>query len=89
MKTRLPLAWRRIIRCARSVSMHSLFLVLTALIVGCSLLPWDAELPSRAFKTIFPGMNRDSSVDRVDVQEQLLRSANIFLTGVNTSIEKS
>jgi hypothetical protein len=70
--------------------MRSPILLLATLGAGCSLLTWNAELPSRTFKTIIPGMNSGASVDPVAVQEQVLRSADIFLAGMaaSTSTEK-
>lgn len=66
----------------------SLFFLLVTLGAGCSLLKWNAELPSRTFKAIIPGMEGSTSVDPVAVQEQLLRSADIFLIGMTTSADQ-
>jgi hypothetical protein len=37
---------------------------------------------------IIPGMNSDTAVDPVDLQEELMRSADIFLAGVTTAANK-
>jgi hypothetical protein len=88
MKTLFRLALWRAVGCARSVRVRSpILLLLAALSTGCSLLKWNAELTSRTFKTMI-GMDSGTSVDPVDLQEQLLRSADIFLVGVTTSAEK-
>jgi hypothetical protein len=87
MKTLFRLASWRAVGCARSVLLCSpILLLLAALSTGCSLLKWNAELPSRTFKTMI-GMDSGTSVDPVDLQEQLMRSADIFLVGVTTSAE--
>ena len=88
MKTRLPVAWRCAVGCARSMCLRSSLLLLMALSAGCSLLTWTAEFPSRTFKMIIPGMDSGPAVDPVAVQEQLLRSADIFLIGLTTSAEQ-
>ncbi len=88
MKTRLPVAWRCAVGCARSVFVRSPLLLLAALSAGCSLLTWTAEFSSRTFKMIIPGMDSGPAVDPVAVQEQLLRSADIFLIGLTTSAEQ-
>jgi hypothetical protein len=88
MKTLFRLASWRAVGCARRVLLCSpILLLLAALSTGCSLLKWNAELASRTFKTIIPGLNSGTGVDPVDLQEELLRSADIFLVGVTTSAE--
>lgn len=67
---------------------RSLLFLIVTFGAGCSLLKWNAELPSRTFKTIIPGMGSGSGVDPVEVQEQLLRSADIFLVGMTISAEQ-
>ncbi|MBI3800641.1 MAG: hypothetical protein HY268_27140, partial [Deltaproteobacteria bacterium] len=85
MKMPLPLAWWH----AGSVLVRSaLLLLLAALSAGCSLLKWPGELPSRTFKTVITGMEGGTSVDPVDLQEQVQRAADIFLIGVTTSVEQ-
>ena len=64
-------------------------LLLTTLGVGCSLLPWGSEFPRRTLQAIIPGMDNGPAVDPVAVQEQLLRSADIFLTGVAAAAEQA
>jgi len=88
MKTRLPVAWRCAVGCARSVFVRSPLLLLAALSAGCSLLTWTAEFPSRTFKMIIPGMDSGPAVDPVELQEELMRSADIFLASVTTAAEK-
>ena len=87
MNTWQLLVWRNFGARVRGMSVYGSLLVLGVFGFGCSL-PLDIGFPNQAFKAIFPGTNNDASVDPVETQEQLLRSANIFLTGVNTSIER-
>jgi hypothetical protein len=88
MKTRLPLAWWRTGGCTRRGFVRNSLLLLAALSAGCSLVHWSAELPKRTLQAIIPGMASDPTIDPVAVQEQVLRSADIFLTGVNAAAEK-
>jgi hypothetical protein len=66
----------------------SLISLLVAFSAGCSLLKWNAEFPGRTFRAIIPGMDSGTAVDPVDVQDQLLRSADIFLAGLTTASDK-
>lgn len=88
MKTLFPLALRRIVGCLSRVLVCSLLLLLTAFSAGCSLLKWGTELPDHVVKMIIPGMDRDAAVDPVDLQEELMRSADMFLAGVTTAADK-
>ena len=88
MKTLLPLISWRAVGCTSRVLVCSLLLLLPAFGAGCSLLKWGTELPSRTVKMIIPGMDSDSAVDPVDVQEELMRSADIFLASMTTAADK-
>jgi hypothetical protein len=89
MKMLLPLTSWRAVGYVRKVLGHSPFLLLAALSAGCSLFHWSAELPRRTVQAIIPGMDRGPTFDPVAVQEQVLRSADIFLVGVNATADKA
>jgi hypothetical protein len=88
MKTQLLQALRCAVGYADRGLRCSLIFLLTGLGTGCSLLKWNAELPSRTFKTVIAGMDSRPSVDPVDVQEELMRTADIFLVGMTPAVEK-
>lgn len=88
MKMLFPLALRRTAGCTSRVIVCSLLLLLTVFGAGCSLLKWGTELPSHTVKMILPGIGSDTAVDPVDVQEELMRSADVFLAGVTTAADK-
>jgi hypothetical protein len=72
----------------RSAYLSSLLLLVAVLSAGCSWLRWQAKLPSRTFQTILAGTEGGASIDPVELQEKLLRSADIFLMGMPTAAEK-
>src|SRR5215471_12831547 len=72
----------------RSMSFPSLLLLAAVLSAGCSLLRWNAELPRRTFQTVMGGTEGGASIDPVDLQERLVRSADIFLVGMVTATDK-
>lgn len=88
MKMLFPLALRRTVGCTSRVIVCSLLLLLTVFGAGCALLKWGTELPSHTVKMIIPGIGSDTAVDPVDVQEELMRSADVFLAGVTTAADK-
>src|SRR5262245_25096671 len=88
MKILLPLASWRAVGCTRRVLVRSPLFLLAALSAGCSLLKWSAELPNRTFEMVIGGRDSDTSVDPVDVQDQVLRAADVFLVGVTTATDK-
>ncbi len=53
---------------------------------GCTLLETTLEVPGKAFMTLLPGLD-DGAVDPVELQEQLLRFADNYLSGVIASSE--
>src|SRR5262245_55208078 len=88
MKPLLPFLWQRAGGCTCRVLVRSLLLLLVAFNTGCSLFTWSRELPSRTLTLIIPGMDSKPAIDPVDLQEELMRSANIFLAGVTTAADK-
>ena len=88
MKTLLRLVFQRAVGCICRVLVRSLPFLLSALSGGCSLFPWSTELPSRTVKMIIPGMDSNAAVDPVVLQEEVMRSADIFLAGVTTAADK-
>src|SRR5215510_9841753 len=66
----------------------SLLFLVAVLSAGCSLLRWNAELPRRTFQTVIGGTEGGASIDPVDLQERLVRSADIFLVGMVTATDK-
>jgi hypothetical protein len=88
MKTLLRFVLRRAVGCTCHVLVHSLLILLIALSAGCSLLTSSTEMPRRTFKMIIPGTDSDTAVDPVELQEELMRSADIFLAGVTTAANK-
>src|SRR5262245_50018329 len=68
--------------------LSSVLLLVAVCSAGCSWLRWQAALPSRTFQTILAGREGGASLDPVEAQEKLMRSADIFLLGMPTAAEK-
>ena len=88
MKMLLRLILPRAVGCTCRGLVRSLLFLLAALSGGCSLFPWSTEIPSRTVKMIIPGMDSNAAVDPVGLQEEVTRSADIFLAGVITAADK-
>lgn len=57
-----------------------LVVLLTACGAGCSLLRTTVEMPFRAIGALIPGLHETEVADPVEVQEELLRLADNFVT---------
>src|SRR5262245_41356813 len=88
MKTLFLLtSWRTVVR-ARRVLVPSPLILLVTLSPGCSLLNSITEFPICTVKTTIAGKDTHTGIDPVDLQEDLMRSADIFLAGMSTSAEQ-
>jgi hypothetical protein len=73
---------------ARALPALGLWMLLAAFGSGCSLLRNTVELPVRAAEAMIPGIEQTESVDPVELQEQLLRFADNFISATLVSAEK-
>jgi hypothetical protein len=88
MKTQFrPISQYRV-KWISSAYLSSLFLLVVVFSAGCSWLQWQAKLPSQTFQTIIAGTAGGISIDPVELQEKLLRSADIFLMSMPTAAEQ-
>jgi len=55
---------------------------------GCSLIETTVDLPVRAVKAVLPGGVETEPVDPVDLQEDMLRFADNFVTSTSGAIER-
>ena len=62
-------------------------LLLLTLGTGCRLVQTAASVPGEAVRTITPGGQKKNAVDPVELQENLLRFADEFSTGVTHAID--
>jgi hypothetical protein len=65
-----------------------LAVLLTAFGAGCSLIRTGVEIPFHAVGTIIPGLQQTVPVDPVELQEQLLRFADNFVTATVARVER-
>lgn len=65
-----------------------LWVLLIAFGIGCSPLRKTVEWPVRAVETVIPGIKQTEAVDPVELQEQLLRFSDNFVSATLASAEK-
>lgn len=73
-------------RASRWVPLLSMAILLGA--SGCSLIETTVDLPVRAVKAVLPGGVETEPVDPVDLQEDMLRFADNFVTSTSGAIER-
>lgn len=62
--------------------------LLTAFGAGCSLVRSTVEMPFRAIGTVIPGLEQPAPFDPIELQEQLLRFADNFITATVPRVER-
>ncbi len=79
----------RILRKIRLLSrVFGLAVLFTAFGPGCSLIRSTVEMPFRAIATVIPGGEQTVAVDPIELQEQLLRFADNFVTATVPRVER-
>jgi energy-converting hydrogenase Eha subunit E len=73
-------------RASRWVPLLSMAILFGA--SGCSLIETTVDLPVRAVKAVLPGGVETEPVDPVDLQEDMLRFADNFVTSTSGAIER-
>ncbi|MGH8549668.1 MAG: hypothetical protein ACRERU_13915 [Methylococcales bacterium] len=56
--------------------------------VGCQVVQTAADIPSQMIRAVIPGLENDTAVDPVELQERLLRFADEFSAGMITNVAK-
>ena len=80
------MTFRFLERACRWVPLLSVALLVGA--SGCSLIQTTVDLPVRAVKAVLPGGVETEPVDPVDLQEDMLRFSDNFLTSTSKAAEQ-